>query len=883
VAVSTREVLLLLRAREDASRALHQVQRGLLTVGAAADAASARAQAAALRARAEHMRVTGATAAQIQTVREAARRWDAYARSVEFVRRRLVAQREMLRQSGEAIAAFGVAFGAAGVAGLIAAKSWIDTAVEYERQVRHTRTQVDRMAISFEDLHRVGLEVARDLPVRFEEIQPALFDIFSSMEVGLRDAEILLRAFSKAAVAGQVDIQAVSRATIGLMNAFKVPASDVNRILDLQFELVQEGIGTYEEWNQRIGLVTPSAIRAGQSIETMVAALAVSTRMGISAARSGTAVARAMDAMSHPRSVKNMEELGIKVRDAHGNFLPLNVQLRNFRDYLRTLPPEDRVGAILEVFKGAGGTIEARRFLQNILLGKDALEQFDNILAGTVDSAGNMERAYQEMAGGVASQTELLRNKWTLLKEALGRALMPAFAEFIEILQQLLDAFNNLPQGAQTVIGQFILWGSVIGIVGGALLFIIGTIAIFAAAIASVGSGLLIAGAIMGGIVLGLAGLGAAFFTAWQKSSNFRDLMIGLRDNLVAVKDAFGELGTRVKEVWDDNLGSSLEDLADTIDSHVLPAIDRFRKDVMDELLPRLREAARIMGDLLGNSLNALANIVRSQLIPAIQELTKWWNENEDAIQPILGYLAQLVKWFLIVVAIILGTVVGGISVLIISFRLAVSTIMFFVDWVKFLYNAIKALIKWLFDGGETTKSFSTTVRNSINTAGNVINGFKTTVTNAFSGAIGWLRNAGTNIVQGLINGIRGAIPSLTGVLAGITSKIPDWKGPRERDRRLLIPAGQHIMRGLQRGIAAEIPALRRTLSDVTALMAREQGLDVNGAGALSRVGVGAATPGMFNSGTQTTNNFNMTVHTNDQDPRALAQQLGWEIANRIG
>jgi hypothetical protein len=92
----------------------------------------------------------------------------------------------------------------------------------------------------------------------------------------------------------------------------------------------------------------------------------------------------------------------------------------------------------------------------------------------------------------------------------------------------------------------------------------------------------------------------------------------------------------------------------------------------------------------------------------------------------------------------------------------------------------------------------------------------KGAITGAFSGAGSWLRSAGSNILNGLIGGIQSAIGRLRSTLGGITGMIPDWKGPAERDAKLLEPNGRRILQGLQRGIQRQVPALRAQLGAIT-------------------------------------------------------------------
>lgn len=92
----------------------------------------------------------------------------------------------------------------------------------------------------------------------------------------------------------------------------------------------------------------------------------------------------------------------------------------------------------------------------------------------------------------------------------------------------------------------------------------------------------------------------------------------------------------------------------------------------------------------------------------------------------------------------------------------------------------------------------------------------KGAVTGALSGAGSWLMDAGRKIISGLIAGIRGQIGELRSTLGGITDLIPDWKGPADKDAKLLTPAGQKIMDGLMRGINGRRGRLESLLAAVT-------------------------------------------------------------------
>lgn len=80
----------------------------------------------------------------------------------------------------------------------------------------------------------------------------------------------------------------------------------------------------------------------------------------------------------------------------------------------------------------------------------------------------------------------------------------------------------------------------------------------------------------------------------------------------------------------------------------------------------------------------------------------------------------------------------------------------------------------------------------------------------------GVLVQAGASIISGLISGIQSMIPSLDGVLAGVTSRIPIKKGPPTKDAVLLFENGQLIIEGLIDGIKSRIPDLDELLQAIT-------------------------------------------------------------------
>jgi phage-related protein len=78
------------------------------------------------------------------------------------------------------------------------------------------------------------------------------------------------------------------------------------------------------------------------------------------------------------------------------------------------------------------------------------------------------------------------------------------------------------------------------------------------------------------------------------------------------------------------------------------------------------------------------------------------------------------------------------------------------------------------------------------------------------------LFNAGRNLIQGLLNGINSMIAPLRHAFNYITNLIPSWKGPEDKDRKLLEPAGIAVMQGFGAGVKKGATDVMKMMSDYT-------------------------------------------------------------------
>ncbi len=367
--------------------------------------------------------------------------------------------------------AIGIGMVAAGGTILAGLGMSLKAATDFESAMREVNTM---MGLSQEEFMAFSGEVqalATDLGVDAVESAQALYQAISA---GIPKENVLefLRIATEAAIGGVTDTETAVDGLTTVINAFKLPMSDAQKVADLMFTTVKGGKTTFEELSAAMFNVAPIAAASGISFDEVSAALATMTKQGVPTKVATTQLRQAMVALQKPTTLmkKVIEELGYESGQLMVEELGLAATLNIMRD-----ATDGNNAMLIEMFS----SIEAGAAV--LALTGDNAEAFVTDLEAMANAEGAAQEAADEMRKSLSFQMKELKEAGDGIAISIGNVLLPILKEFLDSVKPIIENIKNWveenPKLTKVlVIGAAIL-GTVLTLMGGLLLILPGLIA----------------------------------------------------------------------------------------------------------------------------------------------------------------------------------------------------------------------------------------------------------------------------------------------------------------------------------------------------------------------------------------------------------------------
>ena len=265
----------------------------------------------------------------------------------------------------------------------------------YERGVKNVSTllSADDKSMFSPSLYEGVLSVSTEFGFKINDVNKALFN---SVSAGVNAANSInfLKDASTLAIAGVTDLKSAALGLTTVINAYGMEAKDAARVSEILFTTQKFGVTTVEELSKSIGVVVPFAAASGISFEELGAAISVTTRSGLDAAKTVTALRAAISQMQKPaaESIDLFTKYGIPIGSAELKATGFTETLRRLNEVYKESPRDiermfGNVRGLTAIFSLAGdNAAEYGRFLQDMTTDTGDASSIQRALAENMDS-----------------------------------------------------------------------------------------------------------------------------------------------------------------------------------------------------------------------------------------------------------------------------------------------------------------------------------------------------------------------------------------------------------------------------------------------------------------------------------------------------------------
>jgi len=352
--------------------------------------------------------------------------------------------------------------------------------------------------------------LAKDMGVDAVEMANALYQAISA-GVPKENAIDFLRVATKAGIAGMSDTKTSVEGLTTVINAFKLPMSDAEKVADAMFTTVARGVTTFEELSAHMSLAMPIAAALNVGYEEVLATVATLTKQGVPTSQAFTQIRASMVALTKPTTEMKalIKAAGYETAEAmlatlgyHGTLEALTVAAEGNNEMLGK----------------AFGSVEALGVVFGTT-GENAEMAAADIDAMT-ESQGAMNDAADQMEESMPRQMAHLKAEFMDVAMTIGKALMPTLKKLVEaitpIITKIADWIAEHPELTAMILAGMAALGGLLLVLGPLLAFlpaITAALPILGVAFAALTGpiGLIIAA------IIGIIAVGVLIWKNWDK------------------------------------------------------------------------------------------------------------------------------------------------------------------------------------------------------------------------------------------------------------------------------------------------------------------------------------------------------------------------------
>ncbi len=293
-------------------------------------------------------------------------------------------------------------------------------------------------------LRKAAIDAGRD--TKFSATQAA--DAEAELtKAGIKTADILggaLKGSLALAAAGELEFADAATTSAQAMNIFGLGGKDVGHIADVLAAGANKSAADVKglAWSLKMG--GQVAAQTGLSLESTVGVLSAFADNALIGSDAGTSLKTMLQHLANPseKAAGLMNDLGLEVYDANGNFVGMDKLAQNLQVSMGGLTQEQRDQAMATIF--GSDAVRGANVLYKI--GAQGVKEY----TGAVNDNGAAARVAAKMMDNLSGDVEKLKGSLETALIQSGSAANGVLREMVQTVTAVIGAFSALPQGVQS-------------------------------------------------------------------------------------------------------------------------------------------------------------------------------------------------------------------------------------------------------------------------------------------------------------------------------------------------------------------------------------------------------------------------------------------------
>ncbi len=314
--------------------------------------------------------------------------------------------------------------------GVVAIGYAIKAAADFQKQLAMVSTMLSDEAMPMMDKYKDTIKaLAKEFGQSTKTLTKGLYDILSA-SIAVEKATDVLRAASKAAIAGMTETEVAADAITTIINSYAMDAERASEISDKLFATVKRGKLTFNELASSIGRAAAIASIGGMKLEELLATIATVTRAGIRSEEAMTSIVGVMRTFLKPTddAIEAAKEFGLTLSSA-------------------TLKEKGFIGAAKLLTKASADQLA--KIVPNIRGFKAFAAALKDVTGLTYDLnfitnrfTGEADKAYQKMSATVRFRLGQLKQQFIATFRFLGEPLLEPFLRLSDKVSETLESME---------------------------------------------------------------------------------------------------------------------------------------------------------------------------------------------------------------------------------------------------------------------------------------------------------------------------------------------------------------------------------------------------------------------------------------------------------